>query len=61
MALNISPHLNRLLHDLPAVHANTIIDTVNDLCWEHERQGFISGFRIACAWNRKSNKNYFPL
>ena len=22
------------------------IDTVNDLCWEHERQGFINGFKI---------------
>ena len=30
-------NLNRLLHDLSAEQANTIIDTVNVLSWEHER------------------------
>ena len=39
-------NLNRLLNGLPVERANTIIDTVNDLCWEHERQGFINGFKI---------------
>ena len=39
-------NLNRLLNGLPAERVNTIIDTVNDLCWEHDRQGFINGFRI---------------
>ena len=39
-------YLNRLLHDMPAEHANTIINTINDLCWEHDRQGFINGFKI---------------
>ena len=39
-------NLNRLLNGLPAERVNTIIDTVNDLCWEHERQGFINGFKL---------------
>ena len=39
-------NLNRLLNGLPVERANTIIDTVNDLCWEHDRQGFINGFRL---------------
>ena len=39
-------NLNRLLQGLPAERVNTIIDTVNDLCWEHERQGFINGFKL---------------
>ena len=39
-------NLNRLLNGLPAERVNTIIDTVNDLCWEHERQGFINGFKF---------------
>ena len=39
-------NLNRLLNSLPTERANTIIDAVNDLCWEHERQGFINGFRL---------------
>ena len=39
-------NLNRLLNGLPTEHASTIIDTVNDLCWEHERRGFINGFKL---------------
>ena len=39
-------NLNRLLNGLPAERVNTIIDTVNDLCWEHERRGFINGFKL---------------
>ena len=39
-------NLNRLLNGLPTEHVNTIIDTVNDLCWEHERRGFINGFKL---------------
>ena len=44
--LQYNENLNRLLHGLPAEHSSTIINTVNDLCWEHERQGFINGFKI---------------
>ena len=44
--LQYNENLNRLLNGLPAERANTIVDTVNDLCWEHDRQGFINGFRI---------------
>lgn len=44
--LQYSENLNCLLNGLPVERANTIIDTVNDLCWEHDRQGFINGFRI---------------
>ena len=50
-------NLNRLLQDLPAEHANTIIDTVNDLCWEHERQGFINGFRIGMRMEQEISQN----
>ena len=39
-------NLNRLLNGLPAERVNTIIDTVNDLCWEHDRRGFINGFKL---------------
>ena len=39
-------NLSRLLHGLPAEHSSTIINTVNDLCWEHDRRGFINGFKI---------------
>lgn len=39
-------NLNHLLQGLPAERVNTIIDTVNDLCWEHDRQGFINGFKL---------------
>ena len=39
-------NLNRLLNGLPAERVNTNIDTVNDLCWEHDRQGFINGFKF---------------
>jgi len=38
--------LQQLLQCLPAQDVNTIIDTVNDLCWEHDRLGFINGFKI---------------
>ena len=44
--LQYNENLNCLLNGLPAERVNTIIDTVNDLCWEHDRQGFINGFRI---------------
>ena len=44
--LRYSENLNRLLQGLPAEHLNTIINTVNDLCWEHDRQGFINGFKL---------------
>lgn len=50
-------NLNRLLHDLPAEHANTIINTINDLCWEHERQGFINGFRIGMRLEQEISQN----
>lgn len=43
---NTTKNLNRLLYGLPAERVNTIIDTVNDLCWEHDRQGFINGFKL---------------
>ena len=39
-------NLNQLLQDMPAERVTTIIDTVNDLCWEHDRQGFINGFKL---------------
>ena len=39
-------NLNRMLNGLPAERVNIIIDTVNDLCWEHERRGFINGFKL---------------
>lgn len=39
-------NLNRLLQSLPGDQMNSIIDTVNDLCWEHDRRGFINGFKI---------------
>ena len=39
-------NLNRLLNGLPAERVNTIIDNVNDLCWEHARLGFINGFKL---------------
>ena len=38
--------LQQQLQCLPAQDANTIINTVNDLCWEHDRQGFINGFKM---------------
>lgn len=44
--LQYNENLNRLLNGLPTERANTIIDTVNDLCWEHDRQGFINGFKF---------------
>ena len=39
-------NLNRLLQCLSGDQMNSIIDTVNDLCWEHDRRGFINGFKI---------------
>ena len=44
--LQYNENLNCLLNDMPADRANTIIDTVNDLCWEHERLGFTNGFKL---------------
>ena len=44
--LQYNENLNRLLNGLPTERANTIIDTVNDLCWEHDRRGFINGFKL---------------
>lgn len=44
--LQYNENLNRLLYGLPAERVNTIIGTVNDLCWEHDRQGFINGFKL---------------
>ena len=44
--LQYNENLNCLLNGLPAERVNTIIDTVNDLCWEHERRGFINGFKL---------------
>ena len=38
--------LQQQLQLLPAQDVNTIINTVNDLCWEHDRQGFINGFKM---------------
>ena len=38
--------LQQHLQRLPAQDVNIIIDTVNDLCWEHDRLGFINGFKI---------------
>ena len=38
--------LQQQLQRLPAQDVNTIINTVNDLCWEHDRQGFINGFKM---------------
>ena len=38
--------LQQQLQRLPAQDVNTIIDTVNDLCWEHDRLGFINGFKM---------------
>lgn len=39
-------NLNRLLQCLPEDQMDSIIDNVNDLCWEHDRRGFINGFKI---------------
>lgn len=38
--------LHKQLQHLPSQDVNTIVDTVNDLCWEHDRLGFINGFKI---------------
>ena len=38
--------LQQLLQRLPAQDVDIIINTVNDLCWEHDRQGFINGFKM---------------
>lgn len=37
--------LNHLLKNMPADHVSTIINTVSDLCWEHDRLGFINGVK----------------
>ena len=51
--LRYNENLNRLLNGLPTDRVNTIIDTVNDPCWEHERQGFINGFKIGMRLERE--------
>ena len=51
--LQYNENLYRLLNGLPAERVNTIIDTVNDLCWEHDRQGFIYGFKIGMRLERE--------
>ena len=38
--------LQQQLQRLPAQDVNVIINIVNDLCWEHDRQGFINGFKM---------------
>ena len=38
--------LQQQLQLLPTQDVNAIINTVNDLCWEHDRQGFINGFKM---------------
>ena len=38
--------LQQHLQRLPSQDVNTIINTVNDLCWEHDRLGFINGFKM---------------
>lgn len=41
--------LQQQLQWLPAQDMNTIINIVNDFCWEHDQQGFISGFKMDIA------------
>ena len=38
--------LHNQLQGLQPQHADAILDTVSDLCWEHDRLGFINGFRM---------------
>ena len=38
--------LQQQLQLLPAPDVDAIINTVNDLCWEHDRQGFTNGFKM---------------
>ena len=38
--------LQQQLQWLPTQDVNAMINTVNDLCWEHDRQGFINGFKM---------------
>jgi len=38
--------LHNQLQGLQLQHADAILDTVSDLCWEHDRLGFINGFRM---------------
>ena len=38
--------LHRQLQGLQPQHADIILDTVSDLCWEHDRLGFINGFKM---------------
>ena len=55
--LQYNENLKRLLNGLPAERANTIIDIVNDLCWEHDRQGFINGFKISMRLEQEISQN----
>ena len=41
--------LQQQLQLLPAQDMNTIINIVNDFCWEHDQPGFISGFKMDIA------------
>ena len=38
--------LQRQLQELQPQAMDAVIDTVNDLCWEHDRLGFINGFKM---------------
>jgi len=38
--------LHNQLQGLQPQHADAILNTVSDLCWEHDRQGFINGFKM---------------
>jgi len=38
--------LQQQLQLLPTQDVNAIINTVNDLCWEHDRLGFMNGFKM---------------
>ena len=38
--------LQQQLQRSPTQDVNAIINIVNDLCWEHDRLGFINGFKM---------------
>jgi len=38
--------LHNQLQGLQLRHADAILNTVSDLCWEHDRLGFINGFKM---------------
>ena len=38
--------LHRQLQGLQLRHTDAILNTVSDLCWEHDRLGFINGFKM---------------